>query len=785
MGKSKDSEEDLTIFQKKLYETLKHEKTIYALNKEMAKFFVIKDSIFNFIRLYLKETPPNKFLNLWAGFKETEKILKLIVSFFKPKEVIALDNLSRIYNIRAIDENGKIKDNFIEIEIEGKKEIIYIEEDTSGIFSNAEEAYKDYEEKIHELEDISGIPIDWRFGDIWQLLEEVDIKFDLIVGYVPFIRIISEIKPKEEYKRELDHIILSSLKLLKTGGTAFFIVRSDFFRDFPNIYNDLEKMGMYVEAVLSLSYGNWLSLFLGSDILLIIRKGKETKIFVGELPSKEETILNLVNNLKFKTEGKIPQLGTFVKSKSVIDVHELMYQKGINAIINKLHYTRYRLSDVVKEIILNEEDFSEDFNSIYFHFRDHPVEDSLSELKAETKYYTQIILDQEKALAKFVAKFLNTRLGQKILRPWLSARSKKENLLNCKIYLPSISKQRKFVNLYYKLKNILIRLENLESELWDQPQEIKKIENIIERMNYDKEFKNWIEIWIESLPFPLASILWLYISDTNIEHKMDHLFHFFEALPEFNTMLILSAFSVDETFYHQECYRWIEKKLEFRNWFYKPTFGNWNYLGRKLSSKLRSYLDDDEKKNYYINLFRLSEEFLKMISDKKLYNILEKVLKQRNFKSHTGILGQEDLDRILLDLENSLSEIHNIIGNHYKFVTLIKPGTNVYKGGIYYHKIKKLTGVITPFKIVDNFESLEPMDVEKLYFMDTQIKKPLEIKFPFIKILDSQKETENICYFFNGIEKDKFQFTSYHHRFEPNKELIDSELEKAISLLRF
>ena len=786
MQEDKNSEKkDLTPIEKKLYEILKHEKSLYAFNKELAKFFIINDYIPYFIKLYLKETPPKSFLNIWAGLKEAEKILKPLVSFFKPKEVVALDSLFRIYDVREINEDGKIKDNFIEIEIEGKKQSIYIDEDTSEIFSSSEEAHKYYEEKMNELEEISGIQIDWNFGDTWQLLEELDAKFDLIVGYVPFIRIVSKRKPKDKYKGELDYIILSSLKLLTSRGSGIFIVRSDFFRNFPNIYDDLEKAGMYIEAVLTLPYGISLTLLFGSDILLLIRKGKESKTFVGDLTSKEEILQNLVNNLRSRIEGKIPQLGIFVKSRSIIDLHELLYQKSINTIISKLHYNRYRLSDITAKIYESEEDFSKDFNSIFVHIGDFPVEDSFSELERDAKYYIQIVLDQEKAIAKFVAKFLNTNLGRKILRPWYSSGMKKPELLSCKIYLPPIAKQREFVNLYYKINNILMRLENLEFELWDQPKKFKKIENIIERMNYDNEFKNWIEIWIEAMPFPLASILWLYVSDTIIEHKIDHLFHFFEALSEFNSMLILSAFNMDDSFYHKECSKWIEKSTEFRNWFYKPTFGNWNYLGRKLSSTLRSYLNDDEKKNYYINLFRLSEEFLKMISDKKMYNILEKVLKWRNFKSHSGIIDKEELDRIILNLENSLSKIQNIIGIHYKNVSLIKPGPNIFKAGIFYHEIKKLTGVITPFKILDNFESLEPMDVEKLYFIDTQIKKPLEIKFPFIKILDSPKEAENICYFFNGIEKEKFQFTSYHHRFESNKELIDSELEKAISLLRF
>lgn len=57
---------------------------------------------------------------------------------------------------------------------------------------------------------------------------------------------------------------------------------------------------------------------------------------------------------------------------------------------------------------------------------------------------------------------------------------------------------------------------------------------------------------IESLPFPIASILRLYEAKKNPRMKLAHLFHFFEALTEFLSVILLSPFIQNKGFYDQE-----------------------------------------------------------------------------------------------------------------------------------------------------------------------------------------------------------------------------------------
>lgn len=57
------------------------------------------------------------------------------------------------------------------------------------------------------------------------------------------------------------------------------------------------------------------------------------------------------------------------------------------------------------------------------------------------------------------------------------------------------------------------------------------------------------ESWLETLPFPLASILWRYEAAGNAEQKIEHLFHAFEAVAQFLGTLIASAFHSNPAFF--------------------------------------------------------------------------------------------------------------------------------------------------------------------------------------------------------------------------------------------
>jgi len=286
--------------------------------------------------------------------------------------------------------------------------------------------------------------------------------------------------------------------------------------------------------------------------------------------------------------------------------------------------------------------------------------------------------------------------------------------------------------------------------------------------------------WIDTLPFPLASILWLYVSDINIEHKINHLFKFFEAYSEFMVMIILNAFKNDESFFNQEKEKWIEKDPKYKNWIKKPTFGTWNIMGRKLSKIIRKYLHNKEKKQYYLDLLRLSETFLDMISNKRIFFILEQVANLRNlWIGHGGVANLQELENRLEQLEKRLDELRMIITTHFSDILLILPGSNLRSGDMFNHQVKCIMGTRTPFKVI-GIQTLEAMDIKFLYIIHKDFKKPIKIKFPFIKMMDTLIGEKNAVYFFNRIEGDVARYVSYIYGQNGEKFVSSKELEELL-----
>ncbi len=304
-------------------------------------------------------------------------------------------------------------------------------------------------------------------------------------------------------------------------------------------------------------------------------------------------------------------------------------------------------------------------------------------------------------------------------------------------------------------------------------------------INRAKELRNKIfPQWIEILPFPLASILWLYISDANIEHKIEHLFHFFEATSEFLVMIILSAFYIDKQFYEQERYKWIERDPKYQDWYKTPSFGSWNQLGRRLSKALRVYLNDINMRKKNLNRFRLSNEFSKTLSEKNIYAVLERVADWRNlWKGHGGITDEKELKLRLSNLENSLEEIRELFGN-FDNVMIIKPFTMRLSGGTFYHLVESVTGTRTPFKKQD-LELKESLDSENLYLFDKNSKTSLAIELlPFMRIMSSPSDEKNACYFYNRIKGDKVRWVSYHFSKEAEIVIPDKKLVEILSIFK-
>ncbi|GAF90773.1 unnamed protein product, partial [marine sediment metagenome] len=82
----------------------------------------------------------------------------------------------------------------------------------------------------------------------------------------------------------------------------------------------------------------------------------------------------------------------------------------------------------------------------------------------------------------------------------------KQNLQEAILYLPSISDQEAIISTDSILTDIQTQVDILRRSLWQQPLDHGEIKESASSINQEEAFTDWVE----TLPFPLASILWTY-----------------------------------------------------------------------------------------------------------------------------------------------------------------------------------------------------------------------------------------------------------------------------------
>lgn len=350
-------------------------------------------------------------------------------------------------------------------------------------------------------------------------------------------------------------------------------------------------------------------------------------------------------------------------------------------------------------------------------------------------------------------------------------------MVTCVLHLPDIKTQLELIEIDSKIDQFTFRLDELKRNLWKQPKSYNSIAKELKSINQEEK----LEHWIDTLPFPISSILWRYYATKENDKKVEHLFHFFEALSEFFSMIMLSALVQDKEFYKQECAKWIDTDEKFKEWYFRATFGNWNVLTSRLSKATREYLTDKDKQDLCKSLYgNPSVAFLSMLTSKGIVNILLSIAELRNkWKGHGGITSEEENKQRVTTLERQLNELRKFIDDGFEETRMLSPTTSTYEDGVFTFNAKELVGARTPFNEI-SIKSLIPLDKKKLYLAHSSQNKPVEL-LPFIKFV----EISDAVYFYTSIESKNVRWVSYH--FDKNPEITqpaDNDLFRAFEFLK-
>jgi len=213
-----------------------------------------------------------------------------------------------------------------------------------------------------------------------------------------------------------------------------------------------------------------------------------------------------------------------------------------------------------------------------------------------------------------------------MLRGTFIPKLSKQTISYGKGYLVPMDAQQDAMVAGREIQDLRLRLEQLGRDLWNRPLDAAKVRKTISGFNQKEGF----ESWLETLPFPRASILWRYQAAGSAEHKVTHLFNFFEAVAQYLGTLMTSAFHSNAEFFREHRHDWFDHGKDNPHSLSRSSFGQWVVRCQRLAKTTRQLLSDKEMRAQVLDLYRTDADKVEGLANKGIYAVLETVGRYRN-----------------------------------------------------------------------------------------------------------------------------------------------------------
>lgn len=653
---------------------------------------------------------------------------------------------------------------------------------------------------------------EWRVGNSINLLSALDKKLDIAACILPW-GLNTQKKLKigtfDGYEVELDNdlgqqiLILTSMNL-STDGIGLFVVNPSFFFSPHSVFLQFSTLGLGLEAALELPPGTFAPITNIPSYLVIVRKHPVSKMFVAQLSSDSSTNFQILSNLKNGKDGSLLELGRFVDVQSF---------KGLDAIRVQERFEKFKTQFGAPDLPLgelatinigrygNDFQFPKQENSIFIPLiGTSNVVDSLDNITLKPQNYAQAVIDPSRANARFVSQFLNSEFGKEIIEHQKSRavipKLNKQTLKELRVFVPDLYTQKTVLDIEARItaeQNTLLglqsELEQLRRDLWTKIQSADDVDQHLstfsKQLTCTKEHSAVsLDKWFETLPFPLSSILraWQATPSSDFKTKYDHLLNFFEAVAEFLSLILLSAFESNQALFESHSQKLSESMKESKLSFQKATFGTWKLVVEYLGKQTRKLLKDgQEDRKLCMEMFADPSLCLpKIISSLEIANILSITNKKRNdWKGHSGIVGQEEAKLRNEQLLGEVQKLRDIMAGVWDEIELIRLINCVPRSGVFENEVAVLMGSNSEFlKETRRMHTL--LDADYLYLSKKGSDKVLKL-LPLIQVGPSPSSAKNACYFYSRAEKDGLRFVSYHFVDQPERK-FSSDTNMSVSL---
>lgn len=621
-------------------------------------------------------------------------------------------------------------------------------------------------------------------GRVFQAQEINDNQYDLIVADAPLGYRIDKAQLPDDLQalniRDFgQNLAVWCCDHLASGGLAAIVMTQNTFFKPNKLQKSINSRGYKISAVLHVPGNTRLNTSIPS-LIVIIQAGEQKDFFVGQISEDDQHNERLLANFKRTRADKHPSLGRLCNIDSFISYEALEAEHQLRQIVRQTTLQKYRFSDLLRETITvkrlegQQEEPSAADDKLFLDQRRLRLYQDPSSLPEKTERYTCLHFDTAKVNSRYLQQWFETETGKLALKAAGSTSMTGVNPMTTTVmeslqcYLPAIEDQRQTLDAQRELIRLRTEIHEVEADFFNGRSSGR---DLLEKANsVNKEYG--YEDWLETLPYPLASVLWRHkISGDDPRIRFGILLHFFEAFAEFVATIHLSAYCSHEPIWrtHQSD---LLKKLSNQNLsLERATFGTWKIVVEFLGSISRKMLEDKDTRLLVQKMYANQASWLETLCASKLNTVISTANGIRNkYSGHSGAMGASQAEEIEQELMALIEQIRMVFGRNWQAQELVIADRMEYTDGEYTFQTPLLLGTRSQFQRVERTTTV-PMDTGKLYLLTKNAAYGLKL-LPFVRVMSSPKNEANACYFYNRVEPEGQRFVSYH--FEQEAEVHES-----------
>ena len=662
---------------------------------------------------------------------------------------------------------------------------------------------------------------EWTIGQPLELLSGIEHSIDVFVSCLPFgawtnesLKLSDASGNPIELRDNLGNLILAAATArLSDDGVGIFVVPTPLFFAGRSVLEQFAELGFNVDAALALPPGSFAPYTSISTSLVVLTKLQTKPMFVAQLTNDSNTNSQILANLSNGVEGGAVELGRYVDALEFRSVDSLTARDYIEAERKRMGFPEVVLEELATTINLGRHgddfQFPSASNAVFIPMIGlGDVVTSIGDLSLKAQNYAQIVVDSSRSHASFIAQFLNSEIGKKIRESGKSGTTipklNKQTLKKLQVFIPGLATQRKMLEIEARLsgeENALLGLQNdlaqLRHDLWRSP---RSADAVSERLNafstqvsgtLKEQASIGLDQWIETIPFPIASILRARQATPSDDHKTkyEHLLRFFEATAEFISVILLSAFSENEALFapHKEKLNAAMSKHHLS--FQRATFGTWKlvveYLGKQTRLLLRengkNLADAKNDKEICAAIFAdPTRKLPRSLCSKDIAAVLGATNKLRNdWSGHGGVVGPEEARLRNEKLLGHVEKLRQAMRDVWDSSVVVNAFGCTPRKGVFENEIATLKGSNSEF-LKESRVMTAWLDVESLYIINGDQGAALKL-LPLIQMGASLGAAKNACYFFNRTDRDGTRLVSYHFA---DKSEISGEFQEITNALK-